>query len=194
VSEDELFHLYETFERVIHRDYIGSEEPQVFPKDVVVYLDCEATEKKTDEYTRFTRVNTAYHILNDSDSETEDDDEYVTDYPEIDITGRLFLVTNDLESYIGFTFDSHVNERTVLKTMHKTRQGKLAYLYMTMKGGWSSWKIRTLSENCDIKNYTMLSSHLLLNNLTHDHPHLKSFTYTHVNDGTSQDVSVPIEV
>jgi len=179
VSESELFHLYETFERVIHRDYIGSEEPQVFPKDVVVYLDCEA-KKESDEYNRFTRVYIAHHILNESDTESEtEEDEYVTDCPEIDITGRLFVVSNDLESYIGFTFDSHVNERTVLKTMHKNRQGKLAYLYMTMKGGWSSWKIRTLSESCDVKNYTMLSSYLLLNNLTHDHPHLKSFTYSY---------------
>jgi len=193
VSESELFHLYETFERVIHRDYIGSEEPQVFPKDVVVYLDCEA-KKNTDEYERFTRVYTAYHILNESDTESDSDTEEITDYPEIDITGRLFVVSNDLESYIGFTFDSHVNERTVLKAMHKTRQGKLAYLYMTMKGGWSSWRVRTLSESCDVKNYTMLSSYLLLNNLTHDHPLLKSFTYTHINDGTSQDISVPIKV
>jgi GIY-YIG catalytic domain len=196
VKENELFHLYETFERVIHREYTGSEEPQVFPQDNVVFLDC-APRKKTDEYKRFTKECVTYRILNESDTESdyETEEEQIAEFPEIDVTGKLFLVTNGSESYIGFTFDFRVNERTVLKTMHKTRQGKLAYLYMTMKGGWSSWKIRTLSEDCDVKVYTMLSSYLLLNNLTHDHPHLKSFTYTHVNgDGTNQDVSVPLEV
>jgi hypothetical protein len=174
LSETQLFQLYETFERVIHRDYTGSEEVPVFPKDVVVYLDCPAP-PKVREYKRFSKVPAVYRILNER-NDTESDTEEVTDFPSIDIKGKLIHVTNDQESYIGFV-TSDVTERSILKTMYSTRQGKLAYLFMTMKGGWSSWKTDTLSSDCNIKDYTMLSKYLVLNNLTYDHPYLKSFTY-----------------
>ena len=178
LSEEQLFQVYETFERVIHRDYTGTEELPCLSRENVLYIDCKP-KKPIPVYKRFTRVPVMYTILNESveDKDTDSDTEMI-ELPEPEIQGNLFLVTNEQESesYLGITMYK-VTEESVLKTMHSTRQGKLAYLYMTLNGGWSSWKFYTLSNTCDIKEYTRLSKYLVLNNLTCDHPYLKSFTY-----------------